>query len=161
MNNVLLFKKYWKIFLFLVLAGYFPITGSDCSSNNIIGGTPGEIYGSWSLSGITGYLQDICEGEQVTFDTTGTATLQCPNNNPITRTYTVSNDILTYTETGVQYDITTLTTSTLVLTGRNVGRTLTYTKIPADNFTKSNTGNTKAGSNSSELKSSNQKGKGE
>ena len=151
MNNTLLLKKYWKILLFLIIAGYFPITGSDCS-NNVIGGTPGEIYGSWNLSGITGYLQDVCEGEQVTFDTNGIATLQCPNTNSITRSYTVSNDILTYTETGVEYDITTLTTSTLVLTGRNIGRTLTYSKIPADAFLKSKTGNRNTGSNSSEMK---------
>jgi hypothetical protein len=165
MNNILPLKKYssifLKIFLLLVLAGYFPLTGSDCNGNNIIGGSPGEIYGSWSLTEITGYLQDVCEGEQVTFDTTGIATLRCPKSNPITRSFTVSNDVLTYTETGVQYDITTLTTNTLVLSGRNVGRTLTYTKIPADAFSKSNTGNINGGNNSSELRKVNQKGIGE
>lgn len=148
-------EKNWKIFLkvslFLLLALYFPLTGSDCSSNNIIGGTPGEIYGSWNLTDMKGYLQDVCDSEKVTFDTNGTATLQCPNLNPIVRNYAVANNILSYTETGVQYDITTLTTSTLVLTGRNVGRTLTYTRISADDTFIRSRGNSNTGNNSSEL----------
>ncbi len=128
-NQLILFK----IVLLLAVIASFPFFGSDCSNNlnNIIGGTTtGDIHGSWRLTNITGYLQDICANETVQYDSNGTATLTCPNSNPITRTYTLSNNILTYTETNVSYDVTTLTDSVLVLTGRNIGRTLTYIRIP-------------------------------
>jgi hypothetical protein len=78
--------------------------------------------------------------------------LQCPNSTPITRNYTVSNNILTYTETGVQYDITTLSSTTLVLEGRNIGRTLSYTRQPADFIPKKADDNSVTGKNSSEYK---------
>ena len=150
-----------KILLLIVLLCSFPLVGSDCENNVLGGGTTGNIIGTWNLTRAAGYLQDVCDGEQVTFDTTGTATLQCPNTNPITRTYTVSNNVLTYTETSIQYDITTLTNSTLVLTGKNIGRTLTYTKNPADGYSSYAPENTNKGFNSSEMKIDNMKGKGE
>lgn len=150
-----------KIILMLALLGSLPLTGSDCENNVLGGGTTGNIIGTWNLTHMAGYLQDVCEGEQVTFDTTGTATLQCPNMNPITRSYTVSNNVLTYTETSIQYDVTTLTNTTLVLTGKNIGRTLTYTKIPADGYSSYAPENTKKGFNSSEMKIDNKKGRGE
>lgn len=141
---------FYKIFFLLAALSSLPFLGSDCSSNNIIGGTSGSLIGSWQLSSISGYLQDICERETVSFNSNGIATLTCPNSNPITRNYTYSNNILTYTETSVAYNVTTLTTTTLVLEGRNVGRTLTYTKLPADDTSPKSTGNTKPGNNSSE-----------
>lgn len=150
-----------KILLLIALLSSFPLVGSDCENNVLGGGTTGNIIGTWNLTHIAGYLQDICEGEQVTYDTTGTATLQCPNMNPITRSYTVSNNVLTYTETSIQYDITTLTNSTLVLTGKNIGRTLTYTKNPADSYSSYEPENKNNGFNSSEMAIDNKKGRGE
>ena len=134
--------------IILLLLFSLPFIGSDCN-DNVIGGKPGNIVGTWRLVYIGGYLQDICPGEVVTFGSNGVATLQCPNSSPITRNYSVSNNVLTYSPTNVQYRITELQETILTLTGINVGRTLTYNKIPADypadgNLTKA------AGKNSSE-----------
>jgi hypothetical protein len=139
----------FKILILAALLCSFPLIGSDCD-NSVIGGSSGNIIGKWQLTNISGYLQDVCEGEIVTYDTSGIATLKCPNSNPITRNYSISNNMLTYTETGVQYNINTLTTTTLVLEGRNVGRTLTYTKIPADGGQLNDKERLKQGKNSSE-----------
>lgn len=150
-------NRLYKFIIFIALLSSLPFTGSDCENGIIGSGTTGDIIGTWQLTTMTGYLQDICEGEIVTYDSTGIATLQCPNSNPITRNYTISNNILSYTETGVQYDITNLSSTTLTLEGRNVGRTLSYTRLPADQVN-TNTGNkTQPGKNSSELINNNNK----
>lgn len=139
-----LFTTHYKI-TFLRLLIYitlisFPLFGSDCNNNVIGGGTSGNIVGNWQLTYITGYRQDVCLNEIVKFQSNDTVILQCPNEQPITRTYTVSNNVLTYS-TGVKYDITTLTNTTLVLEGlNNLGRTLTYVRLPADYLITSGTG---------------------
>ena len=140
----------FKLIILFALIGSLPLTGSDCDNGIIGNGTTGSILGTWYLTGMTGYLQDICAGEIVNFDSTGIATLQCPNSSPITRNYTVSNNILTYTETGVQYDITNLSSTTLILEGRNVGRTLSYSRQPADYLSNYPESKSEAGNNSSE-----------
>ena len=154
MKNLVKFNKnkyiYVKILFLFVILAFLPFTGSDCENGIIGSGTTGDIIGTWQLTSMSGYLQDICAGEVVTYDSTGVATLQCPNSNPITRNYTVSNSILSYTETGVQYNITNLSNTTLILEGRNVGRTLNYTKIPADNVVNDDKTSVKTGKNSSE-----------
>jgi hypothetical protein len=119
-----------KLILALLLVS-FPFIGGDCD-DNVIGGGSGDIAGTWRLVYIGGNLQDVCLGEIVTYQSNGVATLQCPNQSPITRNYTVSNDVLTYSPSGLQYSITELTQATLVLDGINVGRILKYDKVPAD-----------------------------
>ena len=119
-----------RLILCLLLIS-FPFIGGDCD-DNVIGGSSGDIAGTWKLVYIGGNLQDVCLGEIVTYQTNGVATLQCPNQAPITRNYAVSNNVLTYTPSGLQYSITELTQTTLTLEGVNVGRTLWYNKIPAD-----------------------------
>ncbi|MGA2668164.1 MAG: hypothetical protein ABSF32_04515 [Ignavibacteria bacterium] len=135
-----------KFLLFLSLIS-FPFSGSDCG-NSIVGGNPGELAGKWQLMYMTGYLEDVCLGEVVDYFTNGTVTLKCPNSEQITRNYAVSNNILTYQPSGLQYDITSLTTVNLVLTGRNVSRTLSYNRLPTDS--KAIEGGTAKGSDSSE-----------
>jgi hypothetical protein len=125
----------------------FPLMGSDCGKN-IVGGSPGDLVGKWQLVFMTGYLQDVCTGEVVNYFSNGTVTLQCPGEQMITRNYTVSNDVLTYQPSGLQYNITSLTTTNLVLSGVNVGRTLTYNRLP-DDYILRNDGNSKS-TNSSE-----------
>lgn len=126
------YKTYYMRVLILLILSSYPFLGSDCNNNIIGGGNNGNIVGNWQLTYMTGYLQDVCFNEIVNFQANGTAILQCPGEQPISRTYTVSNNVLTYS-TGVQYDITTLTNTTLVLQGsNNVGRTLTYSKITAN-----------------------------
>jgi hypothetical protein len=134
-----------KYLLFLSLVS-FPFMGSDCG-NSIIGGNPGELAGKWQLVYMTGYLEDVCLNEVVDYFTNGTVTLQCPGAEQITRNYSVDNNVLTYSLSGLQYDITTLTTNNLVLTGKNVARTLTYNRLPADSKI---TGGIAKGNNSSE-----------
>lgn len=154
MKNILQIQRsksfIFKSILLLALLGVLPLTGSDCDNAIIGNGISGDIVGTWQLTGITGYLQDVCEGEVVTYDSTGIATLQCPNSNPITRIYTISNNVLTYTETGVQYDITTLSNTTLILEGKNIGRNLSYTRLPADHVTGNTESTSQSGKNSSE-----------
>lgn len=125
-------KTYFMRILILLILLSYPFLGSDCNNNVIGGGNNGNIVGTWKLSYMTGYLQDVCFNEIVNYQSNGTVTLQCPGEQSISRTYTVSNNVLSYS-TGVQYDITTLTNTTLVLEGlNNLGRTLTYTRMASD-----------------------------
>jgi hypothetical protein len=127
-----LFKKFIRtILLFSILS--FAFIGTECE--NLINGssTPEDLLGRWQLVRQTGALQDICDGETVEFQT-NTATLKCPNQSEIIRSYTASNGLLTY-ETGVSYEFTVRTesgTTKLDLIGSNVSRNLYYDKIIAD-----------------------------
>ena len=127
-------KKYSYIRTIILLALIsLPFIATDCANAILNGTNTGDVKGSWQLNDIQGNLQDVCLGETAVFpsSTGGTATLTCPNNNPRSRIYTVSNNVLTYTETGVAYDISS-DASTLTLTGtNNLGRKLIYTKIGA------------------------------
>jgi hypothetical protein len=104
------------------------VTGSDCDkvlSNN--GSVPSDLIGEWQLVSQTGALQDICPLETVNFQSTMVALLTCPGSNPITRDFEISNDVLTYTQTSISYDVEiTNENSELALYGRNVSRNLFY-----------------------------------
>jgi len=147
------FNKYSFIrTLIILLLISLPFMASDCANGILNGGNTGDVKGQWRLDDIQGYRQDVCLGEIANFPSTtgGTATLTCPNNGPSqTRLYTVSNNTLTYTETGVAYDINS-NGVTLTLTGtNNLGRTLIYTKIAADHKVEA-TGNRDGHKNSSD-----------
>ncbi|MBX7043795.1 MAG: hypothetical protein K1X85_12930, partial [Ignavibacteria bacterium] len=90
----------------------------------------------WKLVLQTGAQQDICTDETVNFQDNGIAILACPNSQQISRQYTVSNNVLTYTETSIAYDVVfSNNQQTLELKGKNVSRNLTYSKqttSPAD-----------------------------
>jgi hypothetical protein len=120
-----------RLILILMLIS-FPFIGTDCDENVISESTTADIAGTWKLVYVGGNLQDICLGEIVTFQSNGGATLQCPNKPPISRNYTISNNVLTYTQTQMKYNITELNQTTLTLEGVNVGRILRYDKVPAD-----------------------------
>ena len=131
-------KRYSYIRTIVLLALIsLPFIATDCANSLLNGTNTGDVKGSWQLNDIQGNLQDVCLGETAVFpsSTGGTATLTCPNSNPLSRIYTVSNNVLTYTETGVAYDVSSDGT-TLTLTGaNNLGRKLIYTKIGADSKT--------------------------
>lgn len=143
-NKAKIFKnKSRYLFLFLILIS-LSFLGSNCEkilnelNNNT---TPGDILGSWKLVKQTGALQDICSDETVTYQSDNTALLKCPNQQQITRTYSISNDVLTYTETNVSYYYQVTSNggvSQLILEGKNINRNLTYNKITADNINESN-----------------------
>jgi hypothetical protein len=135
-----------KVLLLLLLLS-LPFIGSDC--NDTVANSPADLSGTWKLGYIGGNLQDVCMGEVVTYQSNGTATLQCPGSSAITRNFTVSNSVLTYTQTNVQYRITDLTATTLTLNGVNVGRILGYYRTPADNQKENSTSGV-IGINSSE-----------
>jgi len=116
-------------FLSLLFLIFIMITGSDCENlinNNVV---PQEILGNWKLIEQTGALQDICPNETVFFEASGNATLTCPNSNSIVRNYTVSNSILTYSQSGVSYSLSFPGSDTLLMNGQNVSRSLLYVKL--------------------------------
>jgi len=94
-----------------------------------------DVTGSWVMSNQGGSQYDICNGETVTFTST-TATLTCPGLSAVTRSYTTSGGVLTYTQTGMSYDYSVSTSSgqiVLTMRGRNnINRTLEYTKQSSD-----------------------------
>lgn len=114
------------------------LVGSDCEDIiNQVTQDPcsaGDISGNWTYIYNTGTLHDICPGETVNFpnNTGGTATLTCPYQTGIERTYTVSGQTLTYTETSVQYQICFDGDGNLVLKGLNTDRTLYYSGTISD-----------------------------
>lgn len=132
-----------------------PFLGSDCEDIiNQISPT-GNITGDWTLIYNEG-TRDICPGEKANFpsSTGGTATLECPQGSPILRLYQISSsNVLTYTETGVEYQVSFTANNELVLTGVNNNRVLYYSNQISGRKTNSVSADKNTGSfNSSELK---------
>ena len=143
--------SYIRTVIVLVLIS-LPFIASDCTNSILGGGNTGDVKGQWQLNDVQGNLQDVCLGEIANFPSTtgGTATLTCPNSGALSRLYTVSNNVLTYTETGVAYNINS-DGSTLTLTGTNsLGRILIYARIAADDKTAASKKNNSANKNSSD-----------
>ena len=115
-----------KLSIFLIL-GSFMLTGADCAK---LLEADGVLSGTWELVKMEGDLQDVCLGEVAQFQS-GTATLQCPGQSSVTRSYTFTNNVLTYTSSGVSYDVTDDTsgsTEKLIMRARGLQRVLTYNK---------------------------------
>lgn len=122
MKNILAGKI--RILLFLTILS-FAFIGTECEK--LLTGS-GDVSGTWELVKMEGNLQDVCLGEIAEFQN-GTATLQCPNSAPITRSYTYDNYVLTYTTTGVSYDVSFASqnqTEKMILRARGIERVLTY-----------------------------------
>src|SRR4030095_16494932 len=133
----------------------FPFIGSDSQDVlNQINNQTGTLTGTWTLIYNAGTTLDICPGEQVEFpnETGGVATLTCPSHPSISRNYTVSGTTLTYTESGIKYDVAFTQNNELVLSGVNNNRILYYSnQITGSKESKQN-GTMNSSSNSSELK---------
>jgi hypothetical protein len=147
-------KKMSKIVTIRIITVLFlaslPFLGSDCEDVlNVITQPPtGNIQGSWTLIYNAGTTLDICPGETVSYPSSsgGTATLQCPDQSAVDRDYTVSGSTLTYTSSGMQYEVSFTQDSQLVLSGVNNNRLLYYTSgITSDK--KTNDGNVKTDKN--------------
>lgn len=111
------------------------LVGSDCEDIiNQISQPTGDITGNWTLIYNAGTLLDICPGETVNFPNAsgGDATLTCPNQTGINRTYSVSGSTLTYTASGVEYNVGFTQNNELVLTGINNNRILYYSNTITD-----------------------------
>jgi len=135
----------------------FSFIGSDCNDiienlGNSCTGNQVDLIGRWKFSQNKGGVRDICLGEIVEFTTGGSALLTCPNQSTLTRSYTQSSNVLTYTETGIKYCITG-DADELILTGINNNRILYYVKvIISENSNKQKqTDNNVISNNSSEL----------
>lgn len=124
-------NRSYSLILYMSLAS-FAFIGANCDELLNALGSAGEVYGTWQLQRQEGSGQDVCEGEVVEFRENGTATLQCPGDNPIQRNYTRSGDVITFTSTGVEYNVETPSDTELRLVGVNVTRILEYTKIVTD-----------------------------
>ncbi len=124
-------KKFTKGFkyLLIVVALGFAFTGAQCEK--LLTATSGDVSGSWKLVKMQGNLQDVCLGEIAEFSS-GTATLTCPGVTPITRSYSYSNNVLTYSVSGVTYNVSFTTVNgvdKMVLSATSIERILTYDKI--------------------------------
>jgi hypothetical protein len=116
-----------RTLIYLTIISFFLI-GSSC--DNLLQSTGGSVEGTWELVKMEGNLQDVCLGEIATLNG-GTATLQCPGKTPIVRQYTYQNNVLTYTSTGISYNVSFFTDNSglkMQLSGRGIERVLTYLK---------------------------------
>lgn len=115
-------------FVIFVFLFWLPFLGNDCSRTDDT-----SIIGSWELVKMKGSTQDVCLGETVVFASSGTATLTCPNESSVQKSYTYSGNILTYTTNSVSYSVTFFVENALQkmkLTGRNgLDRELTYNRL--------------------------------
>ncbi len=121
-------KKYFNAFKYLILAGVLglSLTGTECEK--LLTQT-GSIEGSWVLVKMEGNLQDVCLGETASFSN-GIATLKCPGQSAVSKNYTYSNNVLTYTSSGVSYDVNFSSVNgvpkMVLRASGSVDRTLTY-----------------------------------
>ena len=122
----------------IVMLTCLPFLGSDCEDIiNQIAPITGELRGNWTLIYNQGGTLDVCPGEMVDYpsNTGGTATLTCPEQSPIERDYSVSGTTLTFTASGMQYEVGFTQNNELVLAGLNNNRILYYATTPADKIT--------------------------
>lgn len=99
---------------------------SGCGEDPVQPQVQDNILGLWVLRSQTGSGTEVCKGELAQFTADGIAAFQCPGFDPVTTPYTAISDVLTFTETGLQYTIGKPADTTLVLTGINIEKTLTY-----------------------------------
>lgn len=112
-----------------------PLLGSDCEDViNQITQPTGDLSGTWYFIYNAGTTLDVCPGEVVVYPSAsgGSATLTCPEQTAIIRNYTVSGSTLTYTDTGVEYNVGFTSSNQLVLTGINNNRILYYSNSISD-----------------------------
>lgn len=122
------FTKGFK-YLLAVFALSIAFTGAECEK--LLTNASGDVSGSWKLVKMEGSLQDVCLGESAEFNS-GTATLRCPGGTAITRSYTYSNNVLTYTASGLTYNVSFAAVNgidKMILRASGIQRVLTYDKI--------------------------------
>lgn len=152
-------KYYFRIFNSMLCLGLLSLSFMASNCNDILNALGSDdVTGTWVMSNQGGAQFDICNGETVTFSST-TATLTCPGETPITRSYTTSGGVLTYTQTGMSYDYSVSTSSgqtILAMRSRNLtlSRTIEYKRQSTDTHSAApeQTNDKQNFSNSSELK---------
>jgi hypothetical protein len=122
------FTKGFKYLLIVVALG-ISLTGAECEK--ILNAGTGDVAGTWKLTKMEGNLQDVCLGENAVFSG-GTATLTCPGVSPITRSYTFTDNVLTYTASGLSYNVSFSAVNgvdKMILRATGIQRVLTYDKL--------------------------------
>ena len=124
-------KKAFVLFKLILFLSFFSFAflGSHCE--NLLGIQSGSVIGNWELVKMEGNLQDVCLGETVNFQQSQ-AVLTCPGQSPITRNYTLTNNVLTYSSSSISYDVSFLQVngiSKMLLSGKEIERLLTYDKL--------------------------------
>lgn len=149
MIKLIQFFKFFPIAVFFI----FSLMGVSCDIlTENISQDPTDLLGTWKLTKQTGALQDVCPDEILTIGSNNKATLQCPGNEAITRTYNINNGILTYVETGVKFEYQIKkegANTTLELYGVNVSRNLFYTKQGGPSLVPQSSGENEMGTNNS------------
>lgn len=111
---------------FLLFIAFVSLSFMGTNCEKLLTNT-GTVEGSWKLVKMEGNLQDVCLGEIAQFNG-GTATLQCPGQSPVTRTYTYENEKLTFS-TGVSYFVSYASVNgiqKMILRADGIERVLTY-----------------------------------
>lgn len=85
-----------------------------------------DILGLWELREQSGSATPVCDGELAQFNANGIAGFECPGFDPVTTPYSAVNNVLTFTDTGIQYNISKPADTNLVLTGVNIDKILKY-----------------------------------
>jgi hypothetical protein len=128
--NIKLIKLSFRTFVIMLVIS-LAFIGSDCNKIiEVVGGNNADLTGNWKLIYNSGTLNDVCPGEKINFQSNGIAAITCPGNGQsINRNYTNSGNVLIYTQTGIKYNIKTLTSTDLELQGVNNDRYLYYTRV--------------------------------
>ena len=114
-------------YLLIIVSLSFAFTGAECEK---LLTANGDVSGTWQLVKMEGNLQDVCLGEIAEFSN-GSATLTCPNSSPVTRSYSYTNNVLTYTASGVSYNVSFSSVNSvdkMILRASGIQRVLTYDK---------------------------------
>src|SRR5438132_6621127 len=99
-------KKKYIIIRILTSLVLFSLIGSVINScESLTQQSNSDITGSWTLTYNSSGTRDICPGENVNFQSNNVALLKCPNKPQISRNYSLSNNTLEYTDTGVKYSV--------------------------------------------------------
>ncbi len=119
-----------KIFSLLLIIGALLI--SSCNSEQPVEPQIQEdILGLWELHAQTGTAADICDGqlgELAQFSANGQAYFQCPGADIYYASYTAVDNVLTFTDTGLQYNISLPNDTNMILTAIGIDRILTYSR---------------------------------
>jgi hypothetical protein len=118
-----MYKNFKNSFLLVI---FCTLTFLGCSEEVIAPQIQQNILGLWGLREQTGTAPAVCDGEKAQFNDNGIAVFQCPGFEGVQTEYSAVNDVLTFTETNVQYSIEKPTDTNLVLTGINIDKTLKY-----------------------------------
>ena len=118
--------------LFSLLSVVIILFFAACDSEQVVDPQVQEdILGLWELHAQTGAAADICDGqlgELAQFSANGQAYFQCPGADIYYASYTAIDNVLTFTDTGLKYNISLPNDTNMILTAIGLDRVLTYSR---------------------------------